>query len=146
MAHNPCCALARAYVQRIGDLEERLERAEAALHHDGMTPPNSWSLSPQEAVFAKVFAVRAATKASLLAALEAASPSEDGRCRNHVSVVLHRLRTKLADYGWLITYAAGSCGTYQVHPAQKSEFHKALTGEGSDAYPSMVKPRHREAA
>lgn len=143
-----CCGISRALRQRIGELEERLERAETALQQrDGdLVAPNEWALSPQEAVLAKVFALRDASKVALLGAMEQARPTRDGRAPNHVSVILTRLRTKLADFGWVVTYTQSHAGLYGIHRDQKAAFRAAMMGQGDIAYPAMATARHKRSA
>tara|TARA_R110002073_G_scaffold120601_2_gene262660 strand:- start:8765 stop:9208 length:444 start_codon:yes stop_codon:yes gene_type:complete len=143
-----CCGIARALRQRIDELEECLERAETALkHRDGqLVPPNDWALTRQEAVLARVFALRDAGKTALLAAMEQDLPTRDGRAPNHCSVILGRLRAKLADFGWVIIYTKTHCGLYGVLPDQKAAFRAAMDGTGDISHPAMAKPRLRRRA
>jgi len=137
--------MARAYLDRIEHLEERLARAEAALDSDGLDPPLEWSLGLQESVIARVFAVRQASKTALHGMLEQAMPTRDGRSHNHVSVVFSRLRRKLADFGWIVPLSNSHYGQYGVLTAQRAAFRAAMTGEGDISHPAMAAPRRVKA-
>ena len=137
--------MARAYLDRIAHLAERLARAEAALECDGLQPPMEWCLGSQESVVARVFAVRQASKTALHGMLEQAMPTRDGRSHNHVSVVFSRLRRKLADFGWIVPLSNSHYGQYGVLTAQRAAFRAAMTGEGDISHPAMAAPRRVKA-
>jgi len=137
--------MARAYLDRIAHLSERLARAEAALECDGLQPPMEWCLGSQESVVARVFAVRQASKTALHGMLEQAMPTRDGRSHNHVSVVFSRLRRKLADFGWIVPLSNSHYGQYGVLTAQRAAFRAAMTGEGDISHPAMAAPRRVKA-
>lgn len=138
------CPVAIALRQRLDYVEERMERAEALLEPDAFRHPYDWALGRQEAVLARVLAKGPMTTERALAALEHHLPTPDGRGRNHVSVVLRRLRVKLADFGWVLAYADARLGGYRIRPDQQALFAAAVRGEGDPAHPSIVKSKKRE--
>lgn len=132
------CPICRARADRIAYLEERLERAEQALEADIMHPPYEWALNRQQEVVARCLARGCATVDSLLAALEHAYPSEDGRTRNHITVLVSHMKSKISDFGWIVQPAQTHSGLYRIHPDQFAAFQSAMRGEGSHAYPAMT--------
>lgn len=139
------CPIANAMRQRIGYLEERLERAEAALEADIMHPPHEWCLGSLQAVIARRLAKGPVSTDALTALLEEASPTDDGRDRSHIRALVCGLRKKLADFGWLVQPANTHSPVYRLHPDQQTAFAAAMRGEGSHAYPAMS-TRRRSAA
>lgn len=138
--------VARIHRDRIAELEDRLERAEALLEPDAFRHPHEWCLGRQEAVLCRILAKGPMSTDRALAALEHHLPTPDGRSRNHVSVVLARLRTKLADFGWVLTYADNRQGGYRIRRDQQALFTATVKGEGEPAHPSIVKPKKPEDA
>jgi len=133
------CPICRIRADRIAELEERLERAEQAVERDILHPPHEWSLNRQQTVLARCLARGPVTSDGLLAALEHDQPTENGRSRRHVRVVMTGLRRRVSDYGWIVLGAnSDPVSVYRVLPEQQSMFAAALRGEGSHAYPSIT--------
>jgi len=139
------CPVCRSRQHRIDDLEERVERLTQIVQSDHNLPPHEWSLGPQETAIAERLARGPAHVDSLRAVIEAQSPRDEMRSKNHVRVVLHKLRRKLSDYGWIISYATAHSQQYRIHPEQQSAFTEAMRGEGSHAYPAMNSHKARGA-
>ncbi len=93
------CPLCQARMDRIEYLEERLERAEQAAEVNILFAPYEWALNPQQTVLARCLARGPATVDGILAALEHDNPSEDGRSRKLVRVLMHGLKQRICDYG-----------------------------------------------
>lgn len=130
-----CCAVARALRARIDDLEIRNEQLMQMVElRSAAKPPLEWALGRQEAVVTQLLARGPVTRGEILAAHEADQPTPNGRVESHVSVVLYRLRQKLADFGWCITYSRA--GVYQILREQQTAFTEAMNG-GPIAYPAI---------
>ena len=123
--------------QRIDYLEERLERAEAAIEADIMHPPHEWCLGDLQAVIAKRLTKGPVSAEALTCLLEEAHPTSNGRDRSHIRVLVCGLRKKIADFGWVLENANPHSSVYRLLPSQLEAFKSAMRGEGSHAYPAM---------
>lgn len=141
----PDCPIASALRYRIEVLEERCERAEAAAERNIVQPPYEWCLTPQEAVAASCLARGDVSTDGVLAALEHAQPTSEGRGRGHARVIMCRLRAKLADFGWVLCEGNNHACIYRILPSQHALFVAAMRGTGEPAHPSMTKKGGRAA-
>ncbi|MAC89671.1 hypothetical protein [Maricaulis sp.] len=133
------CPICRLLRDRIEYLEERLERAEQAAEQGILHAPFEWALNRQQEVVARCLARGPVTVDGLLAALEHDRPSQDGRSRKLVRVLMHGLRQRIRDYGWIILPAnRAPVGAYRLLPEQQGAFRAALRADGDHAYPSIT--------
>lgn len=140
------CPAFRAQADRIEHLEEVIAYYEHELKAEAYQSPPEWCLTAQESVLAALLAARRkVTRGSAMTAFACAAghlfdEKSPDRHPNLVSVVVARLRAKLADFGWVIPKANQGMG-YAIPTEQWSDYRAAMTGDGPIAYPSITSGR-----
>lgn len=145
------CGLVISLRARVDELETRIEHYERELSEDTYKSPPEWCLTGQQEVCARLLAARVQLTAEQIAAawggtedklFRAHRPGSE-RGRDQVKAVMSNLRTKLADFGWVIMLARN--GFYRIHPAQHEAFKAAMRGDGQIAHLAMTAKKGRAA-